>query len=69
MKGTFIYQCQECEELLTSVPKGICTHCGSQTTLPLGWYRLSPDERRSWLDRIQGRSRGEPIEKTAQIAE
>jgi len=55
MKGTFTYQCQDCEELLTSAPNGDCPTCGSQTVVPLGWYRLSPEERGSWLDRIHGR--------------
>ncbi len=57
MKGTFTYQCQDCEELVSHVTNGCCPICGSQAVLSLGWYQLSPDKRGGWLDRIRGRFR------------
>ena len=59
-KETCAYQCQECEESFPSIPQGNCPYCGSEAILTLGWDRVSPDERGSWLDRIRGRSRRAP---------
>lgn len=54
MKGEFSYQCNDCKELLPRVSQGICPVCGSQAVVPLGWYQLSTDERKDWLQRIRG---------------
>ena len=67
MKGTFTYQCQDCEALLTRLPKGVCPYCGSHATLSLDWYRVSPAERRSWFNRIHGQLGGTPREQLASL--
>ena len=65
MKGTFTYQCQDCEALLTRLPKGVCPYCGSHAILSLDWYRVSPAERKSWFNRIHGRPVRAPREQLA----
>ena len=67
MKGAFTYQCQDCEALLTSIPKGVCLYCGSHAMLSLDWYRVSPSERRSWFKRIHGQLGGAPREQLASL--
>lgn len=68
MKGTFTYQCQQCEGLFTNAPMGICSFCGSQAIVCLGWYELSADKRKGWLDRIHGQHSLEPGEETVRSA-
>ena len=69
MKGTFTYLCQDCEAVLTSVPKGRCLYCGSQAMLSLGWDRFAPAERGSWFDRIHGQPGIAPREQPVQSAD
>ncbi len=69
MEGTFTYQCQDCEALLSSAPNGSCPRCGSQAVLSLDWYGLTPVERGSWFDRIHGRPRIAPLEQLVQSAD
>jgi hypothetical protein len=54
MKAEFSYHCSSCGELLTQVSHGVCSICGSQAVLPMGWYQLSIRERKDWLQRIRG---------------
>ena len=65
MKGTFTYQCQDCDALLTSVPKGVCPYCGSHVMLSLDWYGVASAERESWFNRIHGRPNRAPREQLA----
>jgi hypothetical protein len=58
MKVGFSYRCSSCGELLTHVTQGACPVCGSQAVLPLGWFEISPRERKDWLQRIRGLRRG-----------
>lgn len=66
MKGTFTYQCQQCEGLFTNAPMGSCSFCGSQAIVSVGWYQLSSDKRQSWLDRIHGQPSRELGEEATQ---
>ena len=68
MKGTFTYQCQQCEGLFTNAPMGSCSFCGSQAIVSVGWYQLPEDKRKGWLDRIRGQPNLEPGEKIPQTA-
>ncbi len=69
MKGTFTYQCQQCERLFTNAPIGRCSFCGSQAIVSLGWYQLSEDKRKGWLDRIHGQPSLEPDGEAPQTAQ
>ena len=69
MKGTFTYQCQQCEGLFTNAPMGSCSFCGSQAIVSLGWYELSEDKRKGWLDRIHGQPSREPGEEATRTGE
>ena len=66
MKGTFTYQCQQCEGLFNNAPMGSCSFCGSQAIVSVSWYQLSEDKRQSWLDRIRGQTSREPGKEATQ---
>ena len=54
LKEEFFYQCQSCQELLDRLPQGICSICGSDAVMPLGWSQRPATERQDWLTRIHG---------------
>jgi hypothetical protein len=58
MKAGFSYRCNSCGELLTHVIQGACPVCRSQAVIPLGWFEISLQERKDWLQRIRGLRRG-----------
>ena len=54
LREEFSYQCQSCQELLERLPQGICSICGSDAVVSLGWSQRSTAEHRDWLTRIHG---------------
>ncbi len=54
VKEEFSYQCQSCQKLLARLPQGICSICGSDAVVPLGWSQRSTAEHQDWLTRIHG---------------
>lgn len=54
LKEEFSYQCQSCQRLLSRLPKGICSICGSYAVVPLGWSQRPTAEHQEWLTRIYG---------------